>query len=190
MFYMAKVVHVVVGTILFLASNIAAAAIITLTPLTATTVAPGLDVQFSLSADFGSDTTDGGAVDFSFDSRIVQFGNFQFDSGFTTRDAGIFPDGFDILDPQSPSLLSIGFGSGSNTFSGVFDIGILTLTANGAGNTQITLSDSVKWSGFGVSVNYTGASVQVVQAVPIPASFWLMFSSLTFIVGFLRRRAR
>jgi hypothetical protein len=185
MFYLAKVVHVVIGALLFLASGIAASAVITLSPLTPTNVSPGLDIQFNLFADFESDTTDGGAVDIVFDPNVLQFEGFQFDPGFTTRDAGL---PFDIVDPQSPGLLSIGFASASNTFSGVFVIGILTLTANGVGSTQITFGDSIKWGGFGVPVDYTGASVQVVQAVPIPASGWLLFSALAFLTKFSRQK--
>ncbi len=179
-----NVIHIVVGALLFLASGIAASAIITLTPLTPTNISPGLDIQFNLSADFESDTTDGGAVDIAFDPNVLQFKGFQFDPGFTIRDSF-----FDIEDLQSSGLLSIGFGSFSNTFSGVFDIGILTLTANGAGNTQITLGNSIKWGGFGVPVDYTGASVQVVQAVPIPASGWLLFSALAFLTRFSRQKS-
>lgn len=42
MFCLAKVVHVVVGALLFLASGIAVSAVITLTPLAPTNVPPGL----------------------------------------------------------------------------------------------------------------------------------------------------
>ncbi|HFD11561.1 MAG TPA: hypothetical protein ENJ32_03695 [Crenotrichaceae bacterium] len=178
MFDLAKVARVV-GVLLFLASSVATSAVITLSPLTPANVSPGLDIQFKLSTDFESDTTDGGAVDIVFDPNILQFGGFQFDPGFNTRDPFL-----DVEDIQSPGLVSIGFGSFSNTFSGAFNIGILTLTANAIGSTQISLSDSVKWSGFGVSVNYTGTSTQVVQTVPIPAAGWLLFSALTFLIRF------
>ncbi len=164
MFYMAKVVHVVVGALLFLASNIAAAAIITLTPLTATTVAPALDIQFSLSVDLDSDTTDGGTVDISFDSQAVQFERFVFKTGLD-RDSG-----FDILDLQSDTLLSIGLASrapinnpGEFYFTGLINIGVLALKSVYQGNTQINLVDSLQWgylSTISVPVTYSGSSVQ------------------------------
>lgn len=193
MFYMTKVVHVVIGTFLFLASGIATAAIITLTPLTSTTVAPGLDIQFSLSADFDSDTTGGGAVDISFDSQVVQFEGFVFETGLD-RDTG-----FDLIDLQSDTLLSIGLASrtsiinpGEFDFTAAFNIGVLTLKSVDPGNTQINLVDSLRWGSFStisVPVTYSGSSVQVVQAVPIPAAFWLMFSSLVFLTRFSRQKS-
>ncbi len=186
MLHMTKIVNTMVFSFLFLLTGISTAATVTLIPLTATTVTPGTDIQFNLVADFGTDETDGGAVDFQFDPNVVGFGDVQFDPGFTTRDTG-----FDIIDLQSPGFLSIGFASTSNTFTGAaFDVGILTLSANGIGNTQISLSDSVLYSGFEIpgGVTYTSTSVQV-QAIPIPASGWLLFSALAFLTGVSRRKS-
>jgi hypothetical protein len=187
-----KIVHGIIFSFFFLTSSVSTAAVVTLTPLTATTVTPGTDIQFNLVADFGTDVTDGGAVDFQFDPNVAGFGSFQFEPGFTTRDTG-----FDVIDSQSPGLLSIGFGSASNTFTGAaFDVGILTLRANGIGNTLISLSDSIRHSGFVipgggiVPVTYMGSSVSVqVQAVPIPASGWLLFSSLVFLTRVSRHKS-
>ena len=143
----------------------------------------GLD----LLIDFSDIATTGGAVDLTWDSSVIQYNNdFAFNPTFTSRD-----EGFDVIDFQAPGLLSVGFGTLGTPIGDAIVAGTLGFTYVG-GATNISLQDSIKWSGFFdatgalIPVNYTGATV---NAVPIPAALWLMISGLG-VLGFSAKRSK
>ena len=154
----------------------------------------GGTATFDLVANFGSDRILGGATDLVWDSTVLHFGAFSFDSSLAppVRDTS-----FDVVDNSAAGLVSIGFGN----FAGISlptdtVVGTLTFNAVGAPGslTAINLSDSLKWAGFfntagsPIQMQYLGSSAQI-GAVPLPAAVWLLLSGSIGIFGIgLRRR--
>lgn len=174
------IVRFVPGLALALASLAASAGTVSLTP-SGTLLPPNGAVVLDIIANFGSDVTIGGATDISWDSGVLTFDSFAFGSalGSPIRDSA-----FDVIDLQSPGLLSIGFGNFSGIALGTSTvIGTLAFHAIGAigSSTTLTLVDSAVWSGFfdtngaPISVSYNGASIGV---VPLPGAAWLLLSGL------------
>ena len=176
------------------------AASISLAPVGSTTgPVPNL-VTFNLLANFGSITTTGGAMDLSWDTSVLDLQGFKFDPGFSAppRDMA-----FDVVDlqsngPQSNALFSIGFGNlGGIKLPTTTIIGSISfnLSGNPGSSSAITLSNSVKWSGFyddmgtPISVSYTGAMAGV-SAIPVPAAAWLFGSGIMALLGIARRSKR
>src|SRR5262245_55125880 len=95
------------GLLLLSAMSVSQAATVSLNPITDSAPA-GDQVSYDLIANFGAVPTLGGAIDLVWDPAIITFQSFAFDVGFGAppRDAG-----FDIMDLQSSSLFSLGFGN-------------------------------------------------------------------------------
>lgn len=185
------------------------AATIALSPTTAD-VPPGSQVSFDFIANFGTESTSGGAVDFQWDPAVLTLVDFAFDQAFgePPRDPALNvedknrdfpPDTQDEL-----GYVAIGFGTFATAGISIPNdtkIGTLTFNVVGASGTQtdITLRDSVKWAGFfngvtfqPITTTYTGAHVGAVPigAVPIPAAAWLLLSGFAGLFGMARRRSR
>jgi len=154
-------------------------------------------LDFSIDLSNPNENTTGGAIDIRWDSSIIQYNNnFTFDSGVMgdindTSSPNIRDTAFDVIDFQSPGLLSIGFGN----FAGINPVGLvgsIEFTVIGNGTTNVSLANSLKWAGFfttstGVEINpvFTNATV---STVPLPASVWLMISGLITVFGFNARK--
>lgn len=168
----------------------ASAATITVVPGN-TDVLPGASISFDLIANFGGDLTVGGATDLMWDSAVLSFDGFAFSSALA---APIRDSFFDVIDEQSSSLFSVGFGNFAGislpTDTIIGTISFLVIGAIGS-STDIALSDSIKWSGYldlggtPIDVSYAGTSVNV---VPLPAGAWLILSGL-LTLRFSRRRS-
>ncbi|MEA2079382.1 MAG: VPLPA-CTERM sorting domain-containing protein [Pseudomonadota bacterium] len=182
----------IAGIGLALTSSVSQAQTIAINP-TSDSATTGGTVNFSFEAsDFA---TTGGAFDLSWDSTVLTYnGDFAWDPGF-----GVPPrdPAFDVIDLQSPELLSIGFGSFAGiTFGPVpTTIGSLSFTMGGAAGdmSALTMVDSVKWGGFFdfatgqlIPMNYVNG--QATNLVPIPAAVWLFGSGLLGLVGVARRK--
>lgn len=155
----------------------------------------GAPVSFDLVADFDGLVLLGGAVDLAWDAQVLEFVEFNFSGGMAPprRDVS-----FDVVDLQSPGLLSVGFANfGGLTLSAGTTIGsvIFSVLGGPVPSTALMLSDSVKWSGFfdvggdPVAVDYLGAEFGRLNAVPLPAGQWLLLSAVGALVGALRRRS-
>ncbi len=192
---MNRISNIIVGIALVIGVSAAQAATISLSPTT--NEAPqGGQVAFDLIANFGADSTTGGAIDIQWgDPSVITFASFAFDPGFgiPPRDAT-----FDVLDVQSSNLVSVGFGN----FSGISIptdtvIGTITFNAVGAPGTEtaIQLQDSAVWAGFydttgaPINVSYSGATAKVAP-VPLPVASWLFLSGFGALVGIGRQRSR
>jgi hypothetical protein len=183
----------VVGSGLAIGMCSAQAATISLEPISGP-VPQGGQETFNLVANFGAQSLLGGATDLSWVSSVLTFQSFVFGASLAppVRDTA-----FDVIDLQSPSLLSIGFGN-LDGISLPSDTVVGTMTFNAVGapgsSTAISLADSAKWAGFSdingapITVNYTGTTANV-SAVPLPAAGWLMLSGLGGLLGLQRRRA-
>ena len=190
-----------VAIILSLVASAANSASVGLQP-GAPVVAPGGTISFALLVNFGTQSTSGGAVDIKYDPSLLSFGSFVFDPAFGPIGTDSTPPNrdplFDVIQVQSPGLLSIGFGNFSG-ITGAFTAGEVSFeVAPGAvkgQTTSLTLADSAMFGPFfGVGpINYTGAKVTigtVTAAVPEAASAWLFTSGLAVLgIVMLRRRA-
>ncbi len=169
----------------------AQAATINLTP-SINSAPQGGQVSFNLIADFGTTPVLSGGVDFSWGSAVMTYDSFVYDAGFLP----LTQAPLDIIDPQNSGLLTVNFGnSGGLILNGPTIVGTLVFNVIGAptSSTPISLSDSVKYSGFYDAVNfnpipvdYSGATVNV-STVPLPAPFWLLLSGIGSL-GFASRR--
>lgn len=173
---------------LFVTSS-AQAVTVSLDPVSVSTQT-GNSLSLDVLADFSSTEIDGGSIDFSFDSALLGYSSFSWDSDFLslTQDTQI--------DIQDSDLVSIIFGtslSGTLTGDG-HTLGSITFDALAESTTSINMADSVKWGGFvdstsdPVAVTYNNATVDI-AAVPIPAAVWLFGSGLVGLAGIARRRS-
>jgi hypothetical protein len=155
----------------------------------------GAQVSFDLVADFDGTVVLGGAVDLAWDAQVLEFFAFDFSAGMAPprRDAS-----FDVVDLQSPGLVSIGFANfGGLTLPAGTTIGsvIFSVLGGPVPSTALMLSDSVKWAGFfdvagdPVAVDYLGAEFGRLNAVPLPAGQWLLLSAVGALGAALRRRS-
>lgn len=179
-----------------LSATSANAAVISLTPTTASAPQGG-QVTFDVIADFEGQSTVGGTFDVQWDSSVIGFNDFAFDPSFSARD----PD-FDVEDLQLSNLLNIGFGnlSGLSITSDTV-IGTLTFDVTGAPGmeTAVTLLASGTGDPFfdsdslePINPNYFGATAMVADTapIPLPAASWLLMGGLVGLFGAARRRKK
>ncbi len=163
----------------------AQAASVSLSP-TSQPVVLGNSVSFAVNVDFSDAATIGGRFQLSYDSSLLGFTSFSYNSNFTSG-----------LTTYTPTLSSglinnLGF---AGLVSGSGTLGTLTFSTLNAGNASLATgaySDpfyrfrNSTGSSF-LAVTYGGATAQV-SAVPAPAALWLMASGLSALGLGLRRR--
>lgn len=164
----------------------------------------GDHVSFDISIDFIQSTV-GGALDVLYDSSLLSFVSWEFNDSFLASvadpDFSVFPDncfsdgaaigGCSVGDAE---LNGIGFGS-FDGIVGTHIIGTLTFEALDIGAAVLTMStNDAPWEGFFSAVDASelvvvyGSGKVHIQAIPLPAGFWLFASALGLLAGRLRRR--
>ena len=152
--------------------------------------AVGNTVSFDVSVDFSDVATDGGGFRISYDAALLGNADFSY-AELPSPISGVWA--FD----NTPGLLE-GVGFDANAFQASTVLGTLSFTVLGAGSTSVDLSDmldpnwrfldSDQWNP--IDVTYSGASLGLTSAVPVPAALWLMASGLGVLGAGLRRRSR
>lgn len=181
------IIHTALTTALLLASS-AQAVTVSLDPSSVSTQSEN-SISLDVLADFSTTEIDGGSIDFGFDSALLAYNNFTWDSSFAsfTQDT--------LIDVQDTDLVSIVFSTslfGTLTGNG-HTLGTITFDALTEGTGSISMTDSLKYGGFvfagnPVAVSYNNASVDI-SAVPVPAAVWLFGSGLVGLAGIARRRS-
>ncbi len=178
------------------------AAIISIDPF-AQFATEGDEISISISVAF-DEATVGGAFDLFYDATRLEFVSFEFDSdfintiadpAFTVLPDNCFADGAAIsgCNVGDGELNAIGFGN----FAGIegihVDIATIVFVATGSGTADIGLGvNDSPFEGFfsaltGNEIDVVYNSAQVfIQAVPVPAALWMLFSALG-LTGLMRR---
>jgi len=173
--------------VLMMLSNEALASILFIDPASPT-VKQG-DV-FSLEVKGSGFTTvlDGGAFDLTFNNNVLNVTSVAVETSiweFNPINGSINNTVGSVSDTE--------FNSFAHSNTNNFDIAKITFTAIGPGNSSIDIAGNPNnpfgSSGIEIHPIFVSGSVQVVQAVPIPAPFWLFGSA---VIGFrtLSRSAR
>lgn len=171
-----------------IAASSAQAVTISLDPASTTTVT-GSNFSLDVLADFSSTEMITGSVEFSFDSSLLAYTDFSWNSDFKT----LFP--YTELIIESSEVVSIGFGalSGFGTGDG-HTIGTISFDALAPGSTSVAMATSSLHGDYEdssynlVNASYNNASVDI-SAVPVPAAVWLFGSGLVGLAGIARRRS-
>lgn len=152
---------------------------------------PGAVFTLDLMADFTSEATLGGGIDFFFDDSIIAFQSFT----FATTTLSLDPDFGRLPDVLSGELEGLAFGNfaGIGTAGRVGTFTFEALTAGSMTLTADTTSDPLKGGAFISDVTFSeqamtfGNVTVAVNAVPVPAAVWLFGSGLLGLVGVARR---
>lgn len=176
------------GAVLAVFTAVSQAATVSLSPLSQN-VALGNPVSLLLNMDFTGDPTLGGGVDIFYNSSLLSFVSFTFDSGL----------GDETSLRRLPDVLTNELnGLAFNSFTGLSGpslVGTLTFNTIGAGTALFTMADNDFPAGGFYSaatfdpqaVTYQGVSVNV-TAVPLPAAVWLMLSGMGLIGAMTQRK--
>lgn len=165
----------------------ASAALVHLDPI-ALTVNPGDAVDFIVKGSGFPDGASSGAILLNWDPSILQFNSIAPQAPFSTL--------FEILDPGAASLdFTAGFLGPAPGVGGVeFTFANTFFTALAPPGTVVGLDVGFlgPWQdGNGQPVTdvvFQGATVTVVNPVPVPGAVWLFGSGLIGMVGLKRRR--
>jgi len=135
-----------------------------------------------------SNNVDGGGLDFSFNSSVLNVASISIDENVWNLGAGISTGTID-------NVLGTVNGISVNAWSDVigdFTVASVTFQAIGSGISGLSLSEwgTNPWASGGSLINpdYVNASVTAVSAVPVPAAVWLFCSGLTGLIGFAKRK--
>lgn len=164
---------------------------------------PGSLFDLTIHGDF-TDTTDGGGFSLGWDSSVIDI-----IYNFTAIENSLVLNGWDdatagfsyidavTTDVNGYSSLVIEPATFGSTFTGAFDIVTLQFQATVAGTTNASLTldsfigsnwtDSNNPTSTGIPVTYQGATINILQPVPVPAAVWLFGSGLIGLVGIARR---
>lgn len=133
---------------------------------------------------------DGGSVDLSFDSTILQA-----DSVVVNATLWSFINQPGTIDNSAGKIEFTDFSQfGANLSSGSFDIATFTFVAVGSGSSAINLSvnnqDPFGSAGNVITPDFSNALINVsgISNVPLPASAWLMFSAMAGFITLKRQR--
>ncbi len=178
------------SAVVFLATPLAHAATIHLTPLTPT-VAVGDNFAISVHA-AGFPTTGGATLGLEFNPSVVHLTGLTLTPGAP----------FDTLSPTAidnvagkVSFITILAPLAGSLPSGDFDVFTMKFTAVGLGTSPVTLIDDggiKSWTGSDFlpikEITYQQVLVTV-QPIPVPAAVWLFGSGLLGLLSVARRRA-
>jgi len=185
-----------IALVLLGASFTTQAATIWLTPTT-TTAGAGDAVTLSIWSNFSDQQTIAGGFDVVYDNAILSFVSFVFDDAFIPA---ISDPAFSRTCDDQPGVCN---GIGIGSFSGIggagtsdYLMGQIIFDVIGEGIALLSLRDNVIPAGSFIDYNtgavmvmdYVGASVTTVSAVPLPAAAWLMLSGMGVLVGFCKRK--
>ncbi|MAT66547.1 MAG: hypothetical protein CMN57_13015 [Gammaproteobacteria bacterium] len=183
------IMRIVMGTTLITASA-AQAVTISLDQASTTSVA-GSNFSLDVLADFSSTEIIQGSVEFNFDSNLLSYTGFSWNSDFLSLLA------LAELEIESSDTVSIGFGVGitDDPLTGPgHTIGTISFDALATGSTSVNMAVSSFHGGYLdpdlniVTASFNNASVDI-SAVPVPAAVWLFGSGLIGLAGIARRRA-
>lgn len=180
------IMRIVMGTTLITASA-AQAVTISLDPASTTSVA-GSNFSLDVLADFSSTEIIQGSVEFNFDSNLLSYTGFSWNSDFLS----LFP--LAELEIESSEIVSIGFGTFDTVTGDGHTIGTISFDALAVGSTAVNMGVSSFHgdyldSGYNiVTASFNNATVDI-SAVPVPAAVWLFGSGLIGLAGIARRRA-
>ena len=169
--------------------SVANAASVSLMPASVDAVEGG-SIAIDVVIDFSDDPTLGGGIDINWDSAVLAFDSWSYDSSTVGDDVGFRNDGV----PGDGSYIGQAVGNFNGLTTGT--IGTITLVAVAAGDTMVSVGDTTNaavgpWVSavtFGVqNPEYSGANVTVNAAIPLPAAAWLMFGGLGALLGFRRK---
>ena len=205
------------ATLLGLASVSVQASSIWLEPAGTSIINQGDPIAFNVFAD-ASDITNivdnppfppvtetgflAGGFDVFYDIAVLTYTGFDFNFASGTEPA-FTRVGDDCSIDLSPTgctepgeINGLGFGNFAGLAGTTTLLGVLNFEGTNVGSSLITMADSDSVTGpwFGVdsllaTVDYTGANVDVVPAIPVPAAAWLMLSGLGLLGGIARRKA-
>ena len=174
--------RLVLGMALFAGANAAGAAQVSLLPAVQT-VSVGEVFQLTIEGSGFVDNLDGGGLDLGFDPNVLQI------NGPATVDASweFASDGGSAGGPGV--WKDIVFNTFSHAINGTFPIATVSFTAlQASAGTPVVLSlnSGAAENPFGsggnvVPVTFAGATIKV-QAVPLPASLWLVVGALGAVV--------
>ncbi len=170
------------------ASSASALNIISLTPATAVAEVGDL-ISFDLSMDFDA-PLQGGGIQIAFDDSLLQFSSFGFDALLADEATLRCHPGTPTpnCNETLPPNLEIGWGVFmSDPLTGPHLIGTLVLEAIGAGETLLTMTESIGFPGSFYSPDQSliaptleGASISIgASAVPEPTTALLLGMGLT-----------
>lgn len=150
----------------------------------------GDTVSFSVVVDFSDVATDGGGFLINYDAGFLGDATFTYSSGL--------PGSIDVSnwDPYlQTGSVEVGFDA-NDGFGGIATLGTMSFSVLTTGSSNIVLTDTAPaWRFIDtnhvnfIDVNYSGATVNAISEVPVPAALWLMASGLSFLGIGLRRRA-
>lgn len=176
------------ATALIISTGLVQAASISFSPVSQTATL-GDTVSFDITANFVGEATSGGSFDVAFDSNVLNFDSYADNSDFLDTGAS------SLAPSQAAGMVTLGFNA-LDGYSGDMIIGTLYFSTPGVGTSSLNVSDTSGWEFLDaatnlniIGVDYTqGLSVQV-NAVPLPAAFWLFLSGLGLLGLKGRRRA-
>jgi len=180
-------------------SMVANAASVWLDPATQN-VHLGDQVSVALWWDFTGDPTIGGGTDFTWDASALSLVSIVFDDNFGTG-PGQFDPAFTRCDNEVCSGDGFIDGLATGNFNGLggdgpIYIATVTFDTLAAGSFAIDLTQDSGIAGPFVSaitfqpytdLTFTGATVNVGAAVPLPAALWLMIGGLGTLLGYRRK---
>lgn len=186
-----KIRKFIFGSVATLLASVSHAATISLLP-SDQTVEIGSQLSLELHMDFTGDPTLGGGVDVFYNDSFFDFVSFTFNPLLGDTDTSRRQP-----DELPGELNGLAFGNDSG-FTGPALVGTFLFNVLGPEESLVfTLADNnVPAGGFfsadtfsPQAVTYQGASVTMINAVPVPAAAWLLGSGLGIFGLMLRRRS-
>jgi len=182
---MKNVTKIMAVFLLMLSGHVSAATITWASPVTNVNTNDTFTIDI-IGTGFTS-TVDGGGVNFSYNSNVLNVLSVSVDTNVWDLGVGISAGAIDNAAGAVNGVMV-------NTWSGVtggFSVASVTFQAVASGTTGLSLSEYIlnPWAGAGLLLNpdYVDATVTV-SAVPVPAAVWLFGSGLMGLMGFARRK--